>query len=96
MSTFPKDHVIILPHAEEYRRLYDVSLDEILLTLNNPKLREGISSDHYTVEKTTGKHRIYLYYYLTLPLQAKQDEMYVIVDFIGFTPVETPDGENKQ
>jgi hypothetical protein len=96
MRTFQKDHVIILPHSEEYRKLYDVSLDEILLTLNNPELREGISSDRYTVEKTYGSRRVYLYYYLTLPLQAKQDEMYAVIDFIGFTPVATPDGENKQ
>ena len=87
MSTYQKDHIIILPHTEEYRRLYDVSLDEILQTLNNPETHEGVSSDRYTVEKTKGKRRVYLYYYLTLPLHAKQDEVYVIIDFIGFTPV---------
>lgn len=89
MRTFPEDHVIILPHAEEYRRFYDVSLDEVLLTLNEPETHEGLSEDHYTVEKTYGMHRVYLYYYLTLPLQAKQDELYAIVDFIGFTSLNT-------
>lgn len=89
MRTFSKDHIIILPHSEEYRRLYDISPDEVLLTLNNPEIHEGISSDRYTVEKTNGNHRIYLYYYLTLPLQAKQDELYAVIDFIGFTPIKT-------
>lgn len=89
MRTFPKDHIIILPHTEEYRKLYSISLNEVLLTLNGPELHEGISSDHLTVEKTIGKRRIYLYYYLTLPLQAKQGELYAVLDFIGFTPVKT-------
>ena len=33
---------------------YDVSLDEVLLTLNEPETHEGLSEDHYTVEKTYG------------------------------------------
>jgi hypothetical protein len=87
MRTFPKDHVIILPHSEEYRKLYDISLDEVLLTLNEPELNEGVTSGRYTVEKTISKRRIYLYYFVTLPLQAKQDELYAVIDFIGFTPL---------
>src|SRR5579872_1036241 len=85
MQTFQKDHVIILPHAEEYRRLYAVSLEEILLTLNDPELHEGLADERYTVEKSFATHRIYLYYYLTFPLQVKDNALYAIVDFIGFT-----------
>ena len=57
----PRQNVsILLPYAEEYRRFYDVSLDEVLLTLNEPETHEGLSEDHYTVEKTYGTHRVYL------------------------------------
>jgi hypothetical protein len=87
MQTFAKDHVIILPHSEEYRRLYDISLGDVLLTLNDPEVREGVSSGRYTVERTIGKHRIYLYYFLTLPVQAKQGEFYAVIDFIAFGSV---------
>lgn len=87
MPTFTKDHVIILPHAEEYRTLYGITLDDVVLTLNNPELHEGVSSDRYTAERTIGAHRIYLYYYLTLPLHATTDALYAIIDFIGFTPL---------
>ncbi len=89
MHKFPKDHVIILPHAEDYRDVYNISLDEVVLTLNEPELHEGLSDDRYTVEKTIGKHRVYIYYYQTLPLQGKHNELYAIVDFIGFTPIKT-------
>jgi len=34
MYNFPKDHVIILPHAEAYRDVFTVTLDEVVLTLN--------------------------------------------------------------
>ena len=83
MHTFPNDHVIILPHAEEYREAYDISLDELVLTLNEPDVHEGLSDDRYTVEKSFASHRVYVYYYRTLPLQGKQDELYAIVDFVG-------------
>ena len=62
-----------------------VSLDEVVLTLNEPELHEGLSNDRYTAEKTIGKRRIYLYYYQTLPLQAHQNELYAIIDFVGFS-----------
>jgi hypothetical protein len=55
MHTFPKDHVIILPHAEEYRDTYTISLAEVLATLNEPELHEGLSNERYTAEKTIGK-----------------------------------------
>ena len=87
MQTFSEDHVIILPHAEEYRDIYNINLNEVLLTLNKPELHEGLSNDHFTVEKTIGTKRIYMYYYQTLPLQAKPDELYAIVDFVGFSDV---------
>ncbi len=85
MHQFPTDHVIILPHAEAYRDMYTISLDEVVLTLNEPEVHEGLSDDRYTVEKTIGERRIYLYYYQTFPMQGTQDELYAIVDFIGFT-----------
>lgn len=88
MHKFSKDHVIILPHAEEYRDVYNITLDEVVLTLNEPDLREGLTDDKYTVEKTIGKKRVYIYYYQTLPLQGKPEELYAIVDFIGFTAIE--------
>ena len=76
MQKFSKDHVIILPHAEDYRDSYNISLDEVLLTLNEPELHEGLSDERYTVEKTIRKRRIYIYSYQTLPLQTKQNELY--------------------
>jgi hypothetical protein len=87
MQTFTKAHVIILPHAEEYRDSYNISLSEVILTLNEPHLREGLSNERYTAEKTIGNRRIYLYYYLTLPLQAQDHELYAIIDFVGFSDV---------
>ena len=85
MPKFPKDHVILLPHADEYRDTYAISLAEVLSTLNEPELHEGLSNERYTAEKTIGKRRIYLYYYQTLPLQAQQHELYAIIDFVGFS-----------
>jgi hypothetical protein len=87
MQTFAKDHVIILPHAEDYRDSYNVSLSEVVLTLNEPELHEGLSNDRYTVEKTIGKRRSYIYYYQTLPLQAQQNGLYAIIDFVGFSDI---------
>ncbi len=86
MPQFPRDHVFILPHAQEYRRLYGVSVEQVLVCLNKPDLHEGLAEDHYTVEKLFNTHRVYVYYYLTLPLQGDRDEVYVIVDFIGYAP----------
>jgi len=85
MPTFAKDHVIILPHAEEYRDTYNLTLSEVLSTLNEPELHEGLSNEHFTAEKTIGKRRIYLYYYQTVPLQAQPHERYAIIDFVGFS-----------
>jgi hypothetical protein len=49
---FTKDHIFILPHAEEYRRFYDVSIDHLLETLNAPDIHEGLADSRYTSEKT--------------------------------------------
>jgi hypothetical protein len=87
MHKFSKDHVIILPHAEDYRDVYNINLDEVVLTLNEPELHEGLSDERYTVEKTIGTRRVYIYYYQTLPLQAKPNELYAIIDFVGFSDV---------
>jgi hypothetical protein len=87
MKQFPNDHVIILPHAEEYRDTYNITLSEVILTLNEPELHEGVSHERYTSEKTIGKRRIYLYYYQTVPLQAQPHERYAIIDFVGFSDV---------
>ena len=86
MPQFPRDHVFILPHAEEYRRFYGVSIKQVLECLNEPDLREGLAEEHYKTEKSFDGNCVYVYYYLTLPLQGKKDEAYVIVDFIGYTP----------
>src|SRR5438552_1053310 len=74
MRQFFHDHVFILPHAQEYRRLYGVSVEQVLSCLNEPDLREGLAEDHYTVEKMFDGYRLYVYYYLTLPLQRNKDE----------------------
>lgn len=87
MQQFTKDQIIILPHAEEYRKAYDITLEEILVTLNKPDNHEGLSSDRFTAEKTIGKRRIYVYYYQILPFSAKQGEYYAIVDFVGYSNV---------
>jgi len=85
MPRFTTDHVFILPHAQEYRRFYGVSIAQVLSCLNTPDLREGLADDHYTVEKMFRTRRVYVYYYLTLPLEGDRDEVYAIVDFVGFT-----------
>ena len=76
---------MILPHAEEYRVLYSIPLIQVLTTLNTPDIHEGLTTGRYTAEKAFGKHRVYVYYYRTLPLNGKADEVYAIVDFIGYT-----------
>jgi hypothetical protein len=81
---FTKDHVFILPQAEEYRKFYSVRVSDVLSCLNEPH-HDGLATDHYVVEKTVKGSRLYVYYYLTLPLQGKKDEAYAIVDFIGLT-----------
>ena len=48
MPTFSKDHVIILPHSENYRDSYTISLAEVLSTLNDPELHEGLANERYT------------------------------------------------
>lgn len=88
MPSFTKDHVFILPQAEEYRKFYSIRIEDVLLCLNEPDSQEGLASDHYTAEKVLPKHRVYVYYYLTLPLQGSRDEVYAIVDFIGYTSQE--------
>ncbi len=85
MSKFSKNHVIILPHAETYRDAYEISLDEVVLTLNESEVHEGLPDDRFTVEKTIGKKRVYIYFYQTLPLQGNDNELYAIVDFISVT-----------
>jgi hypothetical protein len=45
MPTFAKDHVIILPHAEDYRDSYTISLPEVLSTLNEPELHVGLANE---------------------------------------------------
>src|SRR5438105_9201357 len=78
MLHFPTDHMFILPHAEEYRKFYSISLKEVLATLNKPDLHEGLTTDYYTSEKQFRTHRVYVYY-LTIPLlQASKDEAYAI------------------
>lgn len=87
MKKFSKNHVIILPHAEQYRNLYNISIDEVIDTLNKPDLLEGLPDDRYTAEKMFGKKRIYIYFYQTFPLLGTPSEHYAIVDFVSFTDV---------
>jgi hypothetical protein len=97
MKRFTKDHIFILPHAEEYRRFFDVSIEQVLDCLNNPERNEGLATDHYTAEKSLKKRRLYVYYYLTYPLYATGEEAYAIVDFIGSTEKAdrpAPDSKN--
>src|SRR5260370_11627990 len=82
MPRFTKDHIFILPQAEEYRTSYKVPIAGVLDCLNEPH-HEGLATEHYIVEKTVNGSRLYVYYYLTLPLQGTKDETYAIVDFIG-------------
>jgi hypothetical protein len=82
MPRFTKDHIFILPQAEEYRTFYKVAISDVLSCLNEPH-HDGLATDHFIAEKTVNGARLYVYYYLTLPLQGKKDEAYAIVDFIG-------------
>lgn len=85
MPRFSDDHIFILPHAQEYRRFYSVSVAQVLACLNEPEVNVGLADDHYTAEKTFNGYRVYVYYYLTLPLQGNKDEFYAIIDFVGYT-----------
>jgi hypothetical protein len=82
MPRFTKDHIFILPQAEEYRKFYKVTIADVLSCLNEPH-HNGMATDHYIAEKSVNGSRLFVYYYLTLPLQGKKDETYAIVDFIG-------------
>jgi len=75
---------------EEYRQFYDLTLEDVLNCLNAADTQEGLATGYYTAEKTYYKHRVYVYYYLTLPLQGSKDEFFAIVDFIGYTSQEDP------
>jgi hypothetical protein len=98
MRNFTRTHVFILPHVQEYRKFYDVTIDDVLDCLNTPDTHEGLATDHYTAEKAIKDHRIYVYYYLTYPVQAKDNEVYAIVDFIGYTTKEdlVPEHNSKR
>jgi hypothetical protein len=85
MPQFTSDHIFILPHAEEYRALYAVTIEAVLTCLNDPDINEGLATGHFTAEKQIGTHRLYIYYYRTLPLQGKTQEYFAIIDFIGYT-----------
>lgn len=87
MQQFTKDRVIVLPHAEEYRKAYAISLEEIITTLNTPEVHEGFTNERFTAEKTVGNRKIYVYYYQILPFSAQQGEYYAIVDFIGYSSI---------
>lgn len=54
LPAFDRHHVVILPHAEEYRRLYEVRIEEMLTCLNAPDPSEGLADEHYTAEKQRG------------------------------------------
>ncbi len=88
MVQFTKKHVFILPHAEEYRKRYKVSIDDVLLILNEPEQREGLAEGHYTVKRTFATYLVFLDYFVTLPLQGDGDETYAIVDYVGCDPLE--------
>ncbi len=88
MRHFTRDHLFILPRAEEYRQFYGVSIGDILTCLNAPDTNEGLTTERFTAEKTIRDHRLYLYYYLTLPLQATDTEYFAIIDFIGYSAAD--------
>jgi hypothetical protein len=92
---FTRTHVFILPHVQEYRKLYDVSIEDVLDCLNDPDTHEGLATDHYTDEKTIKDYHIYVYYYLTYPIHSIDTEPYAIVDFIGYTAKEDLVPEHK-
>ncbi len=88
MRAFTRDHVFILPHADEYRRFYDLRMEDVLMCLNAPDTHEGLANERYTAEKQVGDHQIYVYYYRTLPLCGNSNEYYAIVDFIGYSAAD--------
>lgn len=83
MLRIPFDHILILPHADEYRRFFEVSESQVFDCLNIPDHQKGLNIDHYTAEKELSNRRLYVYYFLTYPLSAQRDEVYAIVDFVG-------------
>ncbi len=56
--------------------------------LNHPDTHEGLTTGRYTAEKTFDTHRAYVYYYRTLPLRGKSNQVYAVVDFIGYTAAD--------
>ncbi len=60
---------------------------QVLTALNAPDTHEGLTTGRYTAEKAFGKHRVYVYYYRTLPLNGKMDEVYAIV---GLSAIQKP------
>jgi len=89
MVQFTKKRVFILPHAEGYRKRCKVSVEDMLLILNEPEERQGLATDHYTAKRTVAGNLIYLDYFVTLPLQGEGEEVYAIVDFVGYEPLES-------
>ncbi len=88
MRQFTKEHIFILPYAEKYRQFYSLSIADVLTCLNSPDTNEGLNTGYYTAEKAISDHHIYVYYYLTYPVQATDTQVYAIVDFIGYTGAE--------
>lgn len=88
MPEITRDHIFILPHSEEYRRFYDISLNDLLETLNTPDTHEGLPEGRYTNEKTFDTKHVFVHYYLTYPLLGDKDEVYAIIDFVGYASRE--------
>jgi hypothetical protein len=88
MPQFTKNHVFILPHAEKYRQRYEVSIDDVLLILNDPEEREGLAEGHYTTKRTFATNLVFLDYFVTLSLQG-DNEIYAIIDYVGCEPLES-------
>lgn len=68
-----------LQKAKQRKREGDVRILMKSSILNSPYFEPH---RHFTLEKTFGMHRVYVYYYRTLPCSSKADEVYAIVDFI--------------
>ncbi|GHO85230.1 hypothetical protein [Dictyobacter formicarum] len=97
MQQFTKHNVFILPHAQEYQNLYSIAITDVLTCLNAPDKKEGLTTDHYTAEKTFDKYSLYIYYYVTLPLRSRGDsDVYAVVDFIGFSESEASSRRKSQ
>lgn len=77
-----------MPHAEEYRQHYNVSIDDVLLILNEPEEQEGLASDKFTAARVFESSRVFLDYYVTLPLQGEGEMVCAIVDYVGSEPLE--------